>query len=140
MKRPLIAFLLIALLAGCAPAMETKVPVPTHQYAPRPGDAAWTRGPVYLDAAELIIRESAPPQIAVRLQGSLPTPCHQLRAVIPAPDAERRIAIEVYAVSDPDALCVQMLAPFEATLELGTFAPGTYTVLVNGEEIGRFDG
>ena len=143
-------------MASCAPSLEpspepdtavTSPPVDTMPsnepntipFAPQPGDADLTRGTVYINEASLIIRESFPPQISLNLAGDLPTPCNQLRAVINSPDSENKIMVDVYSVIDPNQVCIQVLEPFEASVDLGTFPTGHYTVWVNGEMAGEFD-
>lgn len=144
MKRSLFAFLLLALLAACAPAGPEPTPTPEtppliHPYAPRPGDSELARGDIFLDSAELLILESYPVQINLVLKGNLPTPCHELRVSAAEADSKNRILVDAYALADPEAVCVQMLQPFEATIPLGSFPAGHYTVWVNGEKIGEFD-
>lgn len=112
---------------------------PEMPFAPQPGDADLSRGQVFLNETDLLIRESFPPQIALILRGDLPTPCHELRADIQEPDSENKINVEAYSVVDPDQVCIQVLEPFEANIELGTFPSGHYTVWVNGEQVGEFD-
>ncbi|HEX5943175.1 MAG TPA: hypothetical protein VFY66_12900, partial [Anaerolineales bacterium] len=94
---------------------------------------------VYINEASLIIRESFPPQISLMLVGDLPTPCNQLRVEIGAPDPENKIIVEVYSVVDSSQVCVQVLEPFDESIDLGTFPTGHYTVWVNGEMAGEFD-
>ena len=118
--------------------MSTNEPF-TNPFAPQPGDADLTRGNVYINEASLIIRESFPPQVSLTLAGDLPTPCNQLRAEISAPDPENKIRVDVYSVIDPNRICVQVLEPFEESIDLGTFPTGHYTVWVNGEMAGEFD-
>lgn len=118
--------------------MPTNEPV-ASPFAPRPGDEQLKRGEVFLDEASLLIRESFPPQIVLVLRGNLPTPCHELRAEITAPDQENNIAVEVYSVVDPDTVCIQVLEPIEEQIELGTFPSGHYSVWVNGQLAGEFD-
>ena len=62
-----------------------------------------------------------------------------MRAVTGKPDQENKILVDVYSVVDPDAVCTQVLEPFQAQIELGTFPSGHYTVWVNGELAGEFD-
>jgi hypothetical protein len=107
--------------------------------SPKPGDSNFTESTVFVSEAELLIRESFPPQIALRLRGELPTPCHQLRVKIEEPDAENRIHVETYSIVNPDLACVQVTKPFEENVNLGTFPSGHYTVWLNGEMIGEFD-
>lgn len=151
-----ILLLLLLLIAACAPQpeptpspdtavtsppvdeMPTDAPV-TNPFAPQPDDANLTQGTVFINEASLIIRESFPPQISLILSGDLPTPCNQLRAAINPPDAENKIVVDVYSVVDPNQVCIQVLEPFEASIDLGTFPTGHYTVWVNGEQVGEFD-
>ena len=65
--------------------------------------------------------------------------CHELRVVIGEPDAGKMIDIEVYSVTDPDAVCAQVVEPVEVSIPLGSFPAGHYTVRVNGQEAGEFD-
>jgi len=111
----------------------------TNPFAPKPGDEQLTRGNVFLDEAGLLIRESYPPQISVALRGTLPTPCHELRAEISVPDQENKIAVDVYSVVDPDKVCIQVLEAFEEQIGLGTFPSGHYSVWVNDQLAGEFD-
>ena len=75
----------------------------------------------------------------VNLNGSLPDPCHELRVVRSGPDAENRIDLDVYAVVDPGDICITVIEPFSASIPLGSFEGGTYSVWVNGEKLGEFD-
>ena len=150
-----ILLILILLGTACAPLEPTPGPdtavtsppvdsIPTNEpstnpLAPQPGDADLTRGEVYIHEASLIIRESFPPQISVTITGDLPTPCNQLRAEIHPPDAENKIVVEVYSVVDPDQVCVQVLEPFEESIDLGTYPTGHYIVWVNDQMAGEFD-
>lgn len=118
--------------------MPTSEPVP-NPLAPRPGDEQLTRGNAFVQEAGLLIRESYPPQIALTVSGELPTPCHQLRVAVPAPDQENKLAVEVYSVVNPDMMCTQVLQPFQEQVELGSFPSGHYSVWVNGELAGEFD-
>ncbi|HEX9900579.1 MAG TPA: hypothetical protein VGC81_15250 [Candidatus Methylomirabilis sp.] len=121
--RAAVAATLLVLLAACGPAAQSE------------GE----RGGVYLDSMEIIQRESYPVQVALVLQGSLPTPCHELRTEVAEPDEQGRIVVDVYSLVDPDEVCIQVLQPFEETVELGSYTQGTFTVWVNGEQVGEVD-
>jgi hypothetical protein len=108
-------------------------------YAPKPEDINFSRGNIFIEEKGLLIRESYPPQIALGISGNLPNPCHELRAVIGEPDAEKKINVEVYTVVDPNMMCTAVLKPFSETIELGNFLSGHYSVWVNGEMVGEFD-
>ena len=155
MRYPIL-FLVILLVVSCAPqAQSTPDPdkpltsppgdnVSTNEpvlnpFAPQPGDASLTRGNVYINEASLIIRESFPPQVSLTLAGDLPTPCNQLRAEMHPPDPQNKIVVDVYSLVDPNQMCAQVLEPFDAAIDLGTFPSGHYTVWVNGQMAGEFD-
>jgi hypothetical protein len=159
MKFPIL-ILLIVLLVACTPQPETTpepdTPVtsppedlqgadvstnePTlNAFAPQPGDQDLKRGNAYLNEVDLLIRESFPPQLSLDLKGDLPTPCNKLRVDVREPDAENKIVVEVYSVIDPNQMCAQVIEPFEASVDLGTYATGHYTVWVNEQMAGEFD-
>jgi hypothetical protein len=108
-------------------------------FSPQLGDAGLSIGNVYLDSAELLILESFPIQVNLYISGNLPPPCEQLRVKVNDPDSSNRIYIEIYSVSNPDTMCVQVLQPFDTNISLGSFTPGPYKVYLNGEMIGEFD-
>lgn len=157
MKILIALSLLMAVLTACAPDQTDSVtagpvnpdqpttgetpssPNTANPYAPQPGDAALTRASAFINSADLIFMQSFPPQVGLILRGSLPTPCHHLRALIHAPDENNNIEVEVYSVADPAEICVQVLGAFEASIPMGSFPSGHYTVTVNGQRVGEFD-
>jgi hypothetical protein len=121
------------------PNSSTPIGTPDMPFAPKPDDANLSRGNVFLNESGLMIRESFPPQISLSLSGDLPTPCHELRVHVQEPDPDNKINVEVYSVVDPDQVCIQVLEPFQANIDLGIFPSGHYTVWANGEMVGEFD-
>jgi hypothetical protein len=105
-------------------------------WTPRPGDEELLRGEVFIDDAQLLTLESYPPQYMLSLKGNLPTPCHQLRVRVPSPDKENRIQVEVYSLSKPTEICIQVLAPFTANVPINGLPTGQYAIEVNGEDLG----
>ena len=151
-----IIWLIMLLITSCAPQSqvtpEPDMPVtnppggamPTanpnsNPFAPKPGDEKLTRGPVYINEASLVIRESYPTQISLSMRGDVPTPCHELRVKIDEPNQENKITVDVSSVVNPDKACMQVLEPFQESIDVGTFSPGHYSVWVNGELAGEFD-
>jgi hypothetical protein len=118
---------------------STPIGTPDMPFAPQPDDTNLSRGNVFINESSLVIRESFPPQISLSLSGDLPTPCHELRVDIEEPDAENKINVAVYSVVDPDQVCIQVLEPFQANIDVGIFPSGHYTVWVNEEMMGEFD-
>ncbi|MCC7360010.1 MAG: hypothetical protein IT317_11060 [Anaerolineales bacterium] len=115
------------------PAATPGTPV-APAWAPQPGDAALDRGTIYLDVIEVFLLESYPVQVQLHLEGSRPTPCHQLRVAAAPPDTQGHIVVEVYTVTDPGQACTQQLAPLSENINLGSYPSGSYTVIVNGKK------
>lgn len=114
---------------------ETEGP-PWNTYAPAKGDESKDHADVYIDSQDILTLESFPPQYQLQIKGSLPTPCHELRVVAEGPNEDSEIRVQVYSVVDPDMVCTQVLEPFEASIPLGSYTRGSYTVLLNGQEVG----
>src|SRR5215210_4304258 len=116
MKFQITLLSLTILVASCAPAPEAPVTsntlppdttvtnppggtmptneAPANELEPKPGDEKLTRGNVFIQEYGLMIRESFPPQVSLAFSGELPTPCHQLRAVVSEPDEENKIVAD----------------------------------------------
>lgn len=107
-------------------------------FAVLPSDRSLHSGPVFIDDAAVVMKESYPVQVELLLIGNLPTPCHQLRVVTSKPDKDGHIQIQAYSVSDPERMCAQVLKPFEASIPLGEFTEGNFTYSVNDELDGEF--
>ena len=139
------------------PTMDTSVPtnpaypepgtagtgtlvIPPSGYEPQPGDENMGRDQVYLDLfnSQIVTTATAVNSVEVVLQGDLPDPCHELRVVITPADANNVINLDVYSVIDPAATCIAMVEPFTASIPLGNYASGQYTVMVNDEKLGEF--
>jgi len=160
--RVLAGMVCLVILAGCGPAGQpfpssgarpspapgsgvatsvSPTPAPLETVTPGADTATLPRGNVYLDAAELIVRATHPPQVVLSLRGFLPTPCHALRVVVHPPDEQGIIRVEAYSVAkDEEMVCAQVLAPFETQVRLADYPPGHYIVQVNDKTIGEFDG
>lgn len=102
-------------------------------------DQDFERGPAFVDEAELELTGELPVRVDLVLRGSLPTPCHSLQWASEPPDDQGRINIEVYSLYDPTLSCIQVLEPMEATIPIGSFTEGSYSVWVNGEQVGEFE-
>ena len=127
-------------LSACAPQATVPVLPPSERpYAPQPGDSVLLRTEVYLDSTEVRNLNSEPATFALDLRGNSPSPCHQLRVVVSAPNGQNQIMVDVYSVANPDEMCIVMLQPFDTSVILGKFSGGHYTVWLNGEQIGEFN-
>jgi hypothetical protein len=147
---PLIISMLIVSLAGCSllttvDNKPTPIPptpaVPPSGYEPQSGDSKLKRDNVFLEIenSSLLVMESYPIQVNTILNGTLSDPCHQLRVVVEPANNDNQINLEVYSVVDPSTACIMVIKPFSATIPLGSFTDGHYTVYANGELLGEFD-
>jgi hypothetical protein len=95
--------------------------------------------PAPIDELEHVVRESAPPQYAVRVVSGLPNGCALFEAAEVAGRSGNTITIEVTNTmpSDDAVICTQIYGTKETVIELGTdFDSGTeYTVRVNDKEL-----
>jgi hypothetical protein len=144
---PITASLFILGLGGCAlipdlPPTPTSTPVPPPSgYEPQPGDDKLKRDKVFVDFenSSLVLEGTSPLSANVVLNGNLSDPCHQLRVVVSPPNDQREIKLDVYSVFDPGVMCIMVIKPFNATIPLGTFYGGHFSVDLNGQVLGEFD-
>jgi hypothetical protein len=110
--------------------------------APQPGDGKLTRGDVSMDmtASTLTISGTQPNEVTADLNGFLPDPCHQLRIELTPADDQNKIILQVYSVFDPNTNCTTVIQPFQVIYPLGIFKSGHYSVVLNGQLLGEFDG
>ncbi len=155
MKHWLPAIVILIMMAACqpqpAPTPGAGTPTPTPEpiridsadnpYAPSLDDAALSKGPVSFNSVGLLVMAAYPDQIALSLDGSLPTPCHQLRIRMqPFTPGSGRVDVEAYSVVDRDQICEQVLKLFNENVPIGRFPPGLYELYLNGALVGTFNG
>lgn len=116
---------------------SSKGEVKQAEWLPRLGDELLSRDAVYLDEVSILTLESFPLQHKLFIKGSLPTPCHKLRVNVPQPDEEGQVQVEVYALSQPGEICIQVLKPFEVYVSLPQPLAGALKIWVNGDYIGE---
>jgi hypothetical protein len=108
--------------AAAAPAARKEVPAP-------------------IEAAEVQIRESAPPQYGVRIVVGLPSGCAEFsRVEVVRQDAVVEVTVWNTVPSDTNVACAMIYGTTEKNISLGSdFTSGqTYTVRVNGEDKATF--
>lgn len=154
----LLLTLILGLLSACTPQTDFPTAYPGYPsadeavsnidnpgaplnapYSPQPADGDLIRGEAFINSYQLLTLESQPLQFTLEIMGSLPTPCNQLRVVVNKPDASNNILVDVYSVTKPDAICAMMLSDFEVTVPLGSYKPGHYFLLINGQKATEFD-
>ena len=134
--------LLIAVLTACGPKpTETLVFQGNNPYAPQAADSALMRGEITIDSASLSLTKSQPPQVMLNFAYFQPTPCYQLRVEVSGPDAQNRTDVTAYVMAEKDKPCTLMplATPLQASLNLGSFLSGHYSVWLNGSQVGEFD-
>ncbi|MBL8080277.1 MAG: hypothetical protein JNM55_20070 [Anaerolineales bacterium] len=137
-----IMILTILLIAACGPqATETPVFQGENPYAPRPGDEDMQRDQVIIDSSSMSLAKSMPPQILLQFAYFPPTTCHELRVEVSGPDAQNQINVTAYSVVKKDQVCILMalVTPLDASLNLGSFPSGHYSLSLNGAVVGEFD-
>ena len=137
---PIVCIFLSACLGSYSPDLGTHTTHPQSTLAhwePTAGDNNLVRGEIFLDKTDIVILESDIPKFVLRISGSLPTPCHNIRVVVSEAVDRNNIKVEVYSLSDPEEICIQVLEPFETMVPLGVYTSGEYQVVVNGKEIGE---
>ena len=126
-------------VSSSAPSASTSIS--SSGYSPQPGDVLLTRDKVFLNlaASRLIVSTGSPTTAEAVLSGNLPDPCHVLRVVVGASATSSTINIQVYSLYKAGTACIAVLKPFSVTVPLGSFNSGSYTVLVNGMLLGKFN-
>ena len=99
------------------------------------------RGDVRIASSSIKLAESQPVQVMLDFAYFPTTPCYSLRVETSQPDAQKRINVTAYGVAEKDKACTLMAlaTPLQASLNLGTFPKGHYSVWLNGAKVGEFD-
>lgn len=141
MKRTLVALfaVLVALLAVGALAYafssgDRAVP-PTQPGQPGQVEPGRQAVPAPIDDVDVQIRESNPPQVAVRIQAGLPSGCAQKHSHSVTRDGDTITITVLNTVPTGDAICTMIYGMYDLTVELGSdFQVGkTYTLKVNDQ-------
>lgn len=111
-------------------------PTPDPPVDPAIPEPQVTLSVVYLDE---VVVEVDGDDARVIVRGNVPTPCHEPAIEVTGPDAGGVVRMDVWSSAPVDAVCIQVLAPFELVHPLGILAPGSYVVEAGREEVARFD-
>ncbi len=101
-----------------------------------PGGAGVSLGPVYVDQTQLISLESYPVQVVLQVDGHLPDPCHEAVWSVSGPDSLGRVQVELHSQAPAEQACIQIVAPMNLRIPLGSFGQGRYSVWLNGTQVG----
>jgi hypothetical protein len=119
--------------------LELQDPLLLSPLDPIPGEDEMIAGPVMVQESELVLMESQPVKVLLRITGNLPTPCHMPRASLIRDDESERIDIELYSLTEEDVMCIQVIQSFETVIPLGEYTSGEYKVYLNGELVGEIN-
>jgi len=115
-------------VAGCAGSASPDAPSAPNRH-----------DPVYVESTEVLLLESYPVQVRLRVDGQLPDPCHEALWHVSDPDEQGRIDVDLFSEA-PDSLdCIQVLTPMTLRIPIGSFKRGSYTIWLNGEQVEAFD-
>jgi hypothetical protein len=95
-----------------------------------PGEGNLGRSEVTIDGSEVVKMKNSPSGYGLRILGTKPTPCHQVQVDFKDPDKEGVIFADVYATSEPDLACIQVIEAFDKTFALEVFNPIENSVLI----------
>ncbi|MBI5823213.1 MAG: hypothetical protein HZB18_04240 [Chloroflexi bacterium] len=144
-----IFILPILILTSCivvpTPAPTSAIAVPViilveeNPYRPQSKDVGLRLASAIVNNASLLERFDLDPfRVELKIAGSLPSVCNELRIDVAPPNASFQIFIEVYSLINTDIDCDNVFQQFEASLLLGVYSDGRYTVWVNESFAGDF--
>ncbi|MEK6221085.1 MAG: hypothetical protein N2D54_02435 [Chloroflexota bacterium] len=143
---------LMVLFVACSPQSDGEPNTPDDGIiiAPVPNNDATEEPPVNrgnvvpgnaeVKNVDILILESYPIQVMLKIEGSLPTPCHVLAAKFSDPNAQNEIYVEIFSEIAEDVICIQVIEDFQENvgLPLNDLPDGKYSIWVNGENVGEF--
>lgn len=95
-----------------------------------PGEGKMGRSEVTIDGNEVVKMKDSPSGYGLRILGTKPTPCHQVQVDFKESDKDGVIFADVYATSEPDLACIQVIEVFDETFALKVFNPAENSVLI----------
>lgn len=98
-----------------------------------PGPAGRVTVPAPIERVEVLIRESAPPQVSVQITAGLPSGCAQREPHSLSRTGDRFVVLVRNSIADGNPACTMIYGTYELSVDLvGEIRPGvTYTVQVN---------
>lgn len=122
-----------------ATAFPVRIVVEENPYRPQSKDVSLKLAGALVTNTGLIERFDLDPfRVELKVSGSLPSVCNDLRIDVAPPNENYQIFVEVYSLINPDIECDNVFQQFEASLLLGVYSNGRYTVWVNEGFAGDF--
>lgn len=94
------------------------------------------------DGVELIVKETLPAQVFLKVKGSFSDPCQKVgRISHRLKDNRFEVVISTVRTTPPLALCAAVVTPFEKVISLPVYglSAGNYEYIVNGKITGSFE-
>ncbi len=115
------------------------IQVEENPYRPQSKDVGLTLAGAIVNNTSLVERFDLDPfRVELTISGSVPSVCNELRVDVAPPNASYQIFIEVYSLINKNVNCDNVFQQFEASLLLGVYSNGRYTVWVNEGYAGDF--
>lgn len=95
---------------------------------------------VYIDKVEIVVTDSLPVQVFVKVTGNLPSPCYSMGQINQRlKDGKFEVALHSFQMETITA-CAAVLVPFEKIIPLEVYglSAGNYEYQVNGDHSGSF--
>jgi hypothetical protein len=124
-----VALPLMAAGCGGQPSAASLAP------SPEPGVV---RTEVTPAATDIVVLETLPVQVRLKVEGELPNPCSHLAWYVKPGDDQGRIEVALYADQSPDTACIQVVAPYSESIPIGAFERGSYAVFLNDQKVEEF--
>ena len=124
-------FALVLMVSLILSACDT---VPASTLTPTPASGGNTiSGQALVESIELLMLESFPVQVRVRVKGNLPDGCTRIDQITQTRQ-ENTFEIKITTTRPADAACTLALVPFEETIPIDAVGlkAGVYLVTVNG--------
>lgn len=135
----LLTLSLAACTSGAQPPASGGDPTPTGPANPTFPSGGGQGSTVYVDSIDILTLESFPVQMRAIVKGNLPDACTTISSASSQRDGNT-FKIDIVTARPADAVCAQMLVPFEqtVTLDVVDLKAGSYTVTA-GETTETFD-
>lgn len=122
----------VAFPVGDLPAIAHP-PTPDPPVDPAiPEPQVWL-SPLYLSNME--INAIGDGRVEFVILGSVPTPCHSVKASVTHTTAERRLDVALWSEAPGDQVCNQVLMSIGHVVAIDGLEAGTYVVRIDGTEI-----
>jgi len=118
---PLVALLSLSHCIGCMNAIDKILDG---------GDEGWTIVDMPVRDVSVLIAESQPVQVTVEVIGYLPDGCTTRHETQQSREGNT-VTIQMTMKRSKDKICTKVVTDIREQINIGTFAPGDYVVMVN---------